>query len=126
MRQPSAVTPTARYPTAPRPPRKASADSPTVARSDPSRPAIWASTAPRAAPLATPSTAGSARGFRVRAWKATPATASPPPARVGARGPPGAAQAALDPLGVAAEPRHQSLGLRRAAEEAPHPLDRLE
>src|SRR5262245_11866037 len=37
---------------------------------------------PKAAPLDTPSTEGSARGLRVRAWKATPATARAPPARI--------------------------------------------
>ena len=44
------------------------------------RPRICASTTPKAAPLDTPSTEGSASGLRVNAWKPTPATASAPPA----------------------------------------------
>ena len=54
--------------------------SPTV----PPRPNSCPITAPNAAPLDTPSTDGSARGLRVRAWKPAPATARAPPAMTAA------------------------------------------
>ena len=43
------------------------------------RPRTMAPTAPTAAPLDTPRTYGSARGFLRRAWKTAPLTASPAP-----------------------------------------------
>ena len=65
-------------------PANAKAVRPTASRSVRPSPKLCPITTPNAAPAEIPSTEGSASGFRVSAWNATPATASAPPASIAA------------------------------------------